>query len=1260
MSKIYKQYKRRLIEISGNNRSLFTKKITNKFSYDLGKLYQNDQKKIDEFVDFLWSSSRLSFELVGKDEKALVYQNLDVEKKLSKYKTTYLDENGEQKIDHLKLERIRKQETKNMILHEVASLKTLKRELEEYDKETGRYELYVGYPFVEGYVGKDLAIRAPLILFPVTINIENESTANLEFKVGSQICLNKVLIYAYASHKKLNVDELETDYDTLKSSGFDNVSDVLGYLSKFGINFEFDKNKNLLPFEDLRELKMGDKLQIKNYCVLGRFPLTNSIYNDYEILEKKHLSTDAIDELLFAKQVKKSAKQNANLYTVSHLDYAQQKAIENLNKNANMVIYGPPGTGKSQTIVNILTDAIVKDKKVLVVSQKKAALEVVFNRLGNLNVKAILISDGDKAKAEFYQKAKQQHDQMMLQLSTVSEQKFVDLEDKIQAETKNLQTINDILFTKLPYGLSLQEMYANCEIIGQKSSDYVLYKDLQKNQMLMSLDYFTLSEALRKIAEKKKDDLYFKFLEKKQINPLIDYIKSDIDIHTLTQAQNTIKMAISNKFVPFDMTKRPYSRDLLAYYLEHSDGKEIEYKPLTKFIATTQYPKLYKNLKASYLFLPLYPFAKSKTKKVEKQIESSFDSTLADLKNYIKDFEILSKVLEPKGYLLTLDNILSGNTMYLKLLSNALDDYVEVRDINQTLKEMNDIEKSILQFAYKSSDNFKEYKYALSKILNFRTYFEVVKQEDIYQNQLSLIADFENIKNRIASLKQEQLEVSKKLCFEHNAKEYKLFFEQNAEESKNFLYQISKQQNLWPIRKTMQHYRDYLLRLFPCWLLSPETVSQILPLGREMFDLVIFDEASQVFIENTLPCIYRGKNVVVAGDSKQLRPSATFVKRYMGNEDIDEYDLSMQAALEVESLLDLATSRYASSNLTYHYRSQSEELINFSNYAFYNKQLQIAPNATKSKKEQPIERIKVDGRWIGTKNLIEAQKVVEILSKLLKDKKRTASIGIITFNSEQEAVIEDLIDELALKDSEFRDKLLLEQNRKQDGEDISLFVKNIENVQGDERDIIIFSVGYAQNEYGKVVAHFGSLSNEGGENRLNVAITRAKQKIYVVTSIEPEELNVDHTKNLGPKLFKQYLRYVRAVSNANKTETNLILESLLPEKKLVQKDLNKQMASELAQMLLELGYKIETNVGSSAHKLPIAILNKKKDKFVLGIEFDYSAFESSENILERDVYHPEFIKSRGWNILRIWSRDWWLNKKKVISQISKMLKKLDN
>ena len=232
-----------------------------------------------------------------------------------------------------------------------------------------------------------------------------------------------------------------------------------------------------------------------------------------------------------------------------------------------------------------------------------------------------------------------------------------------------------------------------------------------------------------------------------------------------------------------------------------------------------------------------------------------------------------------------------------------------------------------------------------------------------------------------------------------------------------------------------------------------------MPLKKNLFDLVVFDEASQIFIEAAIPSIYRGARVVVAGDNKQLRPTSGFVRRYLGDDSFDDnMDLSTQAALEVESLLDLAAAKYQRVNLSYHYRSNSSELIDFSNMAFYENKLQIAPNITRDYANPPIERIKVKGSWKLRHNHEEAATVVKLVKNIFRDRKQNESIGIVTFNIEQKEYIEDLLDLEAEKLPSFRKQLEKERNRVVDGENASLFVKNLENVQGDERDIIIFCI----------------------------------------------------------------------------------------------------------------------------------------------------------------------------------------------------------
>ena len=378
------------------------------------------------------------------------------------------------------------------------------------------------------------------------------------------------------------------------------------------------------------------------------------------------------------------------------------------------------------------------------------------------------------------------------------------------------------------------------------------------------------------------------------------------------------------------------------------------------------------------------------------------------------------------------------------------------------------------------------------------------------------------------------------------------------------------------------------------------------------------------------------------------------MKRFMGTAPEEQEDYSVQAALEVDSLLDLSVARYESANLTYHYRSRHQELIDFSNYAFYGAGLQIAPNISKNIHERPILRYKVDGRWIDRRNVTEAQKIVEILKDIYATRKNNESIGIITFNSDQQSTVADAIDREMAQDATFRSYMIKERSRLDNGEDSSIFVKNLENVQGDERDIIIFSIGYAPGENGRLYTSFGSLSQEGGENRLNVAITRAKNRIIVVTSIEPEDLRVEGSKHLGPKLLQKYLQYVRAVAQGKTDEVNALLATLDQGEKRPEPALYgvRTVEEQIKMRLEKMGYRVDIGLGNPKNRISLGIYDQATDRYLVGVELDKDAFAACDSVLERDVYKPRFLESRGWTIVRVWCRDWWLSPTRVVKNIA--------
>jgi superfamily I DNA and/or RNA helicase len=413
-----------------------------------------------------------------------------------------------------------------------------------------------------------------------------------------------------------------------------------------------------------------------------------------------------------------------------------------------------------------------------------------------------------------------------------------------------------------------------------------------------------------------------------------------------------------------------------------------------------------------------------------------------------------------------------------------------------------------------------------------------------------------------------------------------------------------------------------------------------------LFDIVIYDEASQIPIEYTLPSLYRAKRFVVAGDEKQLPPTDFFKASFDEDEEIDD--------INVKSLLELCKGKCPAVLLSFHYRSKYEELIEFSNYAFYNGKIAVSPN-----KETgcPFEFIRVNGIWENRKNYKESETVVEKVYELLKEDHKK-SIGIITFNAEQRDLIYEMLDKKSLEDEEFRKLYEKSLNLKKDGEDLGLFVRNIENVQGDERDIIIFSIGYARDKDGKLRYNFGPLNKAGGENRLNVAITRAKEKIIIVSSIDPEELNVENTQNEGPKLFKRYLQYAKAIANNDKVNAEIILDTLCKINEVKRLYFDSPFEEEVYNELIKRGYIVDTQVGCSRYRIDLAIKHPKEDKYILGIECDGATYHSSRSAKERDLYRQKFLEMKGWKIIRIWSRNWWKNKEKEIERIEKEVKRI--
>lgn len=438
--------------------------------------------------------------------------------------------------------------------------------------------------------------------------------------------------------------------------------------------------------------------------------------------------------------------------------------------------------------------------------------------------------------------------------------------------------------------------------------------------------------------------------------------------------------------------------------------------------------------------------------------------------------------------------------------------------------------------------------------------------------------------------------------------------------------EMNKSRRIMPIRKLFANIPNIVLTLKPCLMMSPLSVSLFLESNSFEFDVVIFDEASQICTENAIGAIVRGKQVIIAGDSKQLPPTNFFNASTSSNEfdDDGEDDEGYESVLDEAVLLPEKT-------LLWHYRSRHEHLIAFSNAKIYKNQLITFPSNVENLPDSGVEYIYVNGgsydRGGRRGNVIEAQKVAELVFEHFQKYKVNGlkrSLGVIAFGEAQQTAIDTALRKLRMERPEF------EQFFSEEIEE-PFFVKNLENVQGDERDTIIFSIGYAKTETGVMYMNFGPLSKLGGERRLNVAITRAKYNVKLVGSILPTDIDVDRITSEGPKLLRAYIDFAM--------RGPVVLESAVEESDIVQFDSPFEEA--VYNYLDRKGFKVVTQVGCSGYRIDMAVKHPNVSGcYVLGIECDGAAYHSAKNARERDRLRQDVLENMGWNIYRIWSTDW--------------------
>ena len=1161
----------------------------------------------------------------------------------------------------------------------IKAVKSLSKDFRTSIVEKGMNCLYISFGFIH-YEEEGEKYIAPLLLIPIEIaneggwkirQYEDDVILNPTFKYYMQTMMNKELV----DYK----DEALTTY--------------------------FEKVKQSLP----EGLVLEETMSIGVYSFYKM-----SMYQDIMNNKDKVLSNNNIKILLGDEFARSSeTKENQPIYPVVECDSSQLGAIQLAANGKSFCLQGPPGSGKSQTITNIVATLLGQGKKILFVSEKMSALNVVFENLRRVHLSdfGIELHSNKANKKEFIENLyntatlpkydidlkttflsakydllrgnlssyeKELHNTIpdigisLLDLySMYMESNLVPMDEiDLSVENYNLYDLDQILdyfktYARLSYHIGYDYRKSSLNGLNQLSDNYILYNlnnDLEKGLNWLA-DMYKLATILAKyegfyinsINDGMKKALIIDKLSKLSVySPFFVIKKSRTRIIDLIKKYlNFQKILSSNLFDVYDKNILNENLDELRtkYVKAQEKGKFFnkELKECNEVILKYRKAKstpdvITKELQELIAFKRNLHLAKEVSNNLSKYIgelkglnfkqivqDLSIIDDLPDMNLSIDDFNYLraeyinSKLQysEFKAGYKTLDQLsLMFDKRELDFMNAPLDEaynkliavneekehFTNFMQVNQCIKNIKFF--SALDFLNAYLDN--EYDIDSLAEMYRKTFLhekilKIVKQSNLLSNFQStsenkIIADFRALDKSILSINRDYI-IS--VLSQKRPNEQVL----EGSEFKILTREYSKLRRQLPIRVLLEQIFNLVLDIKPVFLMSPLSVSTYLHSELEIFDCVVFDEASQIFASDALGSIYRGKQCIVIGDTKQMPPTNFFHTTLDGNQEQEvEYDL--------ESILDKASSTFETTSLKWHYRSRSEELITFSNKAFYDWNLITIPQAKQHEKGFGVDFYYVpEGRYdMSTRtNTIEAEYVCKMVFEHFDTS--TESLGVVAFSNVQADLIQSMVDKYRRKHPEY-DRFFDE------GYDEPFFVKNLETVQGDERDRIIFSICYGYNDEGKFYQRFGPLNNLGGERRLNVAVTRAKYNVSIVSSVRYFDIK-DKTDAKGVLLLRDYLQFAENVV----TDKNYM-------------DVDDPLMLDIKSYIESLGYQVFTKYGSSSFKIDFAV--KKDDEFILAVMLDGS--ESYKANL-RDKYRLErmLLKRLGWRYFKLFTTAWILH-----------------
>lgn len=1088
-------------------------------------------------------------------------------------------------------------------------------------EETGSNPIYLAIGTLRWYESNksEKARYAPLLMLP--INITNKKGGYYIKTREEDITLNVTL-----------VELLRQNYD-IEINGLSKLPK-----DEHGVDVS-------LIFAIFRDaIKDQKRWDIEEECIIGvfsfnKFVMWNDIHSHREEILKNNIVKSLVDLQLSWKpsaiisnlREEDKDKSPNELALPIPVDSSQMAAVYEAGKGHSFVLYGPPGTGKSQTITNLISNALFHGKRVLFVAEKMAALSVVQKRLEDIGLKPFCLELHSNKVAKRH--VLEQLDKALKVKHIVSPITYPIMADNLYKKRLELISHIESLHAKdATDGFSIYdciihyEAYENEEFQGFEK-DEILFSQFTVNT-LPDFEYI-LSDKLKVIIN---------LIGQPSKHPLLGLHINDSNLlneNTIIKEFDEVTRVIKDCQKDYNTLSK--AKELFAILLQNNqmsilneDGKSL-YNEWRLIKSKWILPKLF----AESAFM--------KRMRIHNPylIKDDIDILIDNLISYQQAHHRI-EVFENKAgkfFILDLnrDELPSCEKMeeMVTTIYRWKSNIAKIHDWFHWCQYTEELKKKGLTQVTKAFE-----KNEISPQGFSNTFMKSIFHE-MFRNKIKASSTFRSFEGMMFD---EQINVYKKLAEEFQELSAKELYSRlasaipmvtdNIKNSSEIGYlnrNISNGGRGVSIRDLFDKIPNLLPRLCPCMLMSPMSVAQFLEPDKDLFDIVIFDEASQMPTNEAIGAIARGKALVVVGDPKQMPPTSFFNTT---NVDEDEADID-----DMESILeDCRTLGLPCLQLNWHYRSRHESLIAFSNSEYYDGKLVTFPSVDDQTPKVKFEYINgvydKGGKRVNRK---EAEAVVdEVVRRLLDENRREQSIGIIAFSVVQQNLIEDML----------QDKMI--QNRKllsiAESQYEPIFIKNLENVQGDERDVILFSIGYGPDKDGNVSMNFGPLNNIGGERRLNVAVSRSRQEMIVFSSMKASQIDLRRSKSKGVKGLHDFLEFAEH-------QKLPLISSMATENH------DAIISRQIAKAIEKEGYIAKINVGRSNFKVNVAISSYDNPNiYSLGILLDGEEYNNIQTTRDREIVQPSILNGLNWNIMRVWTIDWINNPQRVVERIIKQLK----